>query len=43
MTVAAWILMGSVLIASFILDNLIWRRRVKDKQLTQYEIPEEET
>ncbi len=43
MTVAAWILMGSVLIASFILDNLIWRRRVKDKQLTQDEIPEEET
>ena len=43
MTVAAWILMGSVLIAAFILDNLIWRRRVKDKQLTQDEIPEEET
>ncbi len=43
MTVAAWILMGSVLIASFILDKLIWRRRVKDKQLTQDEIPEEET
>ncbi len=43
MTAAAWILMGSVLLSSIILDKLIWRRRIADLIVTQDEIPEEET